>query len=800
MVFMKLKISFSFPNRDFKVGFLSTLLSLMLIMGCGAYFNTYYNAKKFFNQAEKKRIEREKSAQVSGNQNRRLNRSKIPEYERAIEKGSKVLQFHAKSKYVDDALFLIGRSFYHTYEYLKARRKFDELITIFPEGKLASKSKLWLGKTLIELKEYETALTVLNELVSQKVDKNISGEERFLLGELYFNKEDYPAAIKEFTDTIDKVSKKSDKVTALSKASEAYIKLLDYNKAAQVLRRALDLKPELEQKYLVELTYAKILRQLKEYDQTLLVFDAMTKGALTRNEMANVRLEIANTYIEREEWDKAKITLEEIVVDFPKSEFAVSALFELGKMFIKKDNDLQQAKVYFEAAKKKNKRNAVTDSVKLWLKNVTEWDQIKFEIEILETAYYSFDFTNTDTIGEYIVNEQDESDEFALQKALAQNQAQVNSDSIKQDASNDSTKSSEMEDFLSQEILSRMDEKEKINQLKKDDKNINVVEGSKKQAPNTNIVKKKKASVPKNFNQLENKLISTHNKLAELFLFQFDQPDSALGHYEFLSINFDDNQQAPHWLFMRSSLQQRKGAKDLANSLFQTIIDKYPNTKYSDEASKILGKEVPEKKLDVVELLFTQAEDQLFKMNDVDSSLKLYYRISEDYKESEFAPKAVYAIAWINEWKLSNNDKALEIYEQLIERYPDSELSKQVKIKLNALKIAKKEEERKRKEAAEQIASESAEEDTTNLKIEGIDSESTEEDTTNLKIEEIDSESKKIEELDDIDPRIKKTRFKNKNEAEKNPEIETDPRKKNLKKKDDKKSNPKKKVQPEQLL
>ncbi len=787
MVFVKFKSFFSFPNWNIKVGLLSTLLSLTLIMGCGAYFNTYYNAKKYFNQAEKKRINREKSAQVSGNQNKRSNRSKIIEYEKAIEKGSKVLQFHAKSKYVDDALFLIGRSFFYTFDYLKARRKFEELITIFPESNLVSKSKLWLGKTLIELKEYENALTVLNELVSQKVDKNISGEARFLLGELYFTREDYPAAIKEFTDTIDKVSKKSDKVKALSKAGEAYIKLQDYNNAAQVLRRALDLKPELEQKYSVELTYAKVLRQLKEYNQTLLVFDAMTKGALTQNEMANVRLEIANTYIEREEWDKAKIILEEIVSDFPKSEFAVIALFELGKMFIKKDNDLQHAKDYFEAAKKKNKRTAVTDSVILWLKNVTEWDQLKFEIGVLETAYYSFDFTNTDSIGEYIVEEQDESDKFAIQNALARNQAQVNPDSIEQNASNDSTKSSDMEDFLSQEVLSKMDEKVTINQQKKDDKNINGVANSNKQAINMNIVEKKKVSIPKNFNQLEDKLISTHNTLAELFLFQFDQPDSALSQYEFLSINFDDNQQVPHWLFMRSSLQQRKGAKELADSLFQTIIDKYPKTQYSVEASKILGKEVQEKKLDVVESLFTQAEDQLFKINDVDSSLKLYYRISENYKESEFAPKAIYTIAWIHEWKLSNNDKALEIYEQLIERYPDSELSKQVKVKLDALKRAKKEEEERKKqlEAAEQIASQAAEEDTTILKTEGID-----------------PQAKKIELLDDIrtDPRIKKTRSKNKNDAGKKSKVETDPRKKNLKKKDDKKSNIKKEVQPEKLL
>ena len=72
------------------------------------------------------------------------------------------------------------------------------------------------------------------------------------------------------------------------------------------------------------------------------------------------------------------------------------------------------------------------------------------------------------------------------------------------------------------------------------------------------------------------------------------------------------------------------------------------------------------------------------------------------------------------------NDKALEIYEHLIERYPDSELTKQVKVKLDALKGAKKEEERKKQlEAAAQIASQAAKEDTTILKIEELDSQTT---------------------------------------------------------------------------
>ena len=171
------------------ISIIATVIILSLFIGCGAYFNTFYNAKKIFNTAEKKRLDQEKKNKKAGLKSNTRSVAKIAEYSKAIEKGSKVLELFPNSRYIDDALMLIGKSFYHTGDYIKAQRKFEELITLLPNSEFVPQAKLWLGNTFIAQNDFAQAKLVLNELVSQNLDDRLSGEAQMLLGELYFNQE-----------------------------------------------------------------------------------------------------------------------------------------------------------------------------------------------------------------------------------------------------------------------------------------------------------------------------------------------------------------------------------------------------------------------------------------------------------------------------------------------------------------------------------------------------------------------------------------------------------------------------------
>jgi TolA-binding protein len=93
--------------------------------GC-AYFNTFYFAKKYFAQAEKLSL-------AAGSD--KMSPEAGRKYDEAIKQSTKVLKYHGGSRWVDDALYLMGASFYGKQEYEEALRKFDELVTNYPDSR-----------------------------------------------------------------------------------------------------------------------------------------------------------------------------------------------------------------------------------------------------------------------------------------------------------------------------------------------------------------------------------------------------------------------------------------------------------------------------------------------------------------------------------------------------------------------------------------------------------------------------------------------------------------------------------------
>ena len=144
-----MKKIFRFPINIY-AGILLIFISLTA-GGCGVwrdfttYFNLYYNLNDLFSQAETIINDQKKSAfeleetPVSGNASTLLNQ--------VIEKASKLLQYNSQSSFVDDALLIIGKSFFYMQNYQKALRKFDELITAQPDSKLVLEAEFWAAKT-----------------------------------------------------------------------------------------------------------------------------------------------------------------------------------------------------------------------------------------------------------------------------------------------------------------------------------------------------------------------------------------------------------------------------------------------------------------------------------------------------------------------------------------------------------------------------------------------------------------------------------------------------------------------------
>src|SRR5260221_464280 len=149
----------------------SSLLTLLFVSGCTTYqnvtgyFNTYYNARKLFDEA----VGDVRTQTAKDRDTSYFVRAVVPQniqdkFDKVIEKGSKLIQFYPQSKWVDDAILMIAQSYVYLGEYESGVRKFKELLDLFPDSDLRFEGKLWDARAKYYLNQQDAALAEIKDL------------------------------------------------------------------------------------------------------------------------------------------------------------------------------------------------------------------------------------------------------------------------------------------------------------------------------------------------------------------------------------------------------------------------------------------------------------------------------------------------------------------------------------------------------------------------------------------------------------------------------------------------------------
>ena len=171
------------------------------------------------------------------------------------------------------------------------------------------------------------------------------------------------------------------------------------------------------------------------------------------------------------------------------------------------------------------------------------------------------------------------------------------------------------------------------------------------------------------------KVLAPLFNLAELYLFNLGEPDSALGIYQRVLGMTDSSDFAPKaryaiGLIYADSLKDEAAGREQ----FELLIDEYPHTPYALEARARLDQTRAD---DVrAEARFLEAENLVAEGAVAEEVMTIYRQIAADYPQSLFAPQALFALAWTYENDLDQLDQAKAIYEQVQERYPLTQYGK----------------------------------------------------------------------------------------------------------------------------
>lgn len=650
-------------------GFLLKILLAVVLLSSGcAYYNTFFNAKKFYKDAEKERKQRlenlKKRGQSSAQNLDKPSSNEIKNYDKSIEKASKVLEIYSKSKYVDDALFLLGKCFFQKGEYEKAKRKFLELIENFPKSNFYNDSQLWMAKTNIESRDYATAEKNLRNILSSKSRDDIRDEAQFLLGGLFKHKGDYITAIDEYATAAKRAQDREIKANAYYEMGESYHQLKNFAQAVESFKQARKYSPDEKFEFNTMLRAGWALKDMQKYDEAIKIFTNLLGDVVNEDNWPICRLEIAHCHRLKEDFDNAIGWYLDITTQHQKSEEAAIAFFYLGKLYLEQKSEYQFAKDYFDKAITENPRAEINSQANALSKSIQRLLALKADIIAQQRKI---------ALGDSIAAVMDSVDTGSSRMTMLQ---QSYFDSLNADSSrfNPDSLASPFDSLYNRD--QNPDDFRQADQL---DKNPGIPSQNQKM-----VLKTGELGTPKE------ELIKDKLLLGEIYLFEFNQPDSALK--EYVDILEMDTSRAiiPKTLFSIGYICENiKKDTTLADSVYQRLINHYPDHPLAQHAKKKLRSiKVPDLDAPIADK-FRKAEQAYLADRNFKNAISTFETIYQNHPYSDFAPKSLLAMGWIYENSVTEPEKALAMYQNLLDNYPNSAYAKSIKRKVEEVKKAR---------------------------------------------------------------------------------------------------------------
>ncbi|HEX9615215.1 MAG TPA: hypothetical protein VGA55_06895, partial [Bacteroidota bacterium] len=303
-----------------------------------AYFNSYYNAKNIFDAAEDEVLANEKTVRArDGISDKPIS---IPQGARTklvtvIDKCSNILSFHPESAYVDDAVFLIGKSYFYQADYLKAERKFAELLVLQIPPDFTLEAKLWLVRTMERLNEDEEALAETEQLIAEakeQGEEELAGNASFVAGTLYSKADNHERAVAFFLEATRTSDEEIIGAIAQYRVGEEYMSMKSYREAAQAFLNVAEFSQEEGPLQSSRLKAIAAFREAGDHERALAVGSEAKDDYRFVNALQSVEFEEALTLNAKGDVPEAIAVLTVIDTTSPKTVLGCKAAFELARI------------------------------------------------------------------------------------------------------------------------------------------------------------------------------------------------------------------------------------------------------------------------------------------------------------------------------------------------------------------------------------------------------------------------------------------------------------------------------------
>ena len=354
--------------------FLPKTLFFVVIFLCSggcAYYNTFYNAQQYYEEAEKIRLQKEgKTIPITA----------LDKYGKTIQKCQKVLSDYPESKFRTDAFLLMAKSKFYRKDYDLA---IDDIRIVTQEGNDNQIEEAQYLRALCKWKKgnAQTGINELTILLNISPSKEIQSKCHLSLAEIAQELKDSDLAMSHLLDGAKLTKSRDQKGVIYGRLAEMAFNKEDYDIAkdgyANVITNSLS-KEKIENAHLQLL---KILRIQKNYKAA----SRKIKGMLTDDKFkriaGNLELELVQLYRAQGEISEIETRLESIVNDYPRTPVSAEAYYLLGKIYTSQKWDLKKAKEYFDQVSKESSKSLFSPMAKSLSKAIGTYQEAQKDLE-----------------------------------------------------------------------------------------------------------------------------------------------------------------------------------------------------------------------------------------------------------------------------------------------------------------------------------------------------------------------------------------------------------------------------------
>lgn len=600
-----------------------------------AYFNRYYNAKQKFEEAEEQlKLESKKSLFEFKED---VASAKVKSaLDIVIDKCSKLMQFNKESSFYDDAIFMIGKSYYYQGIYIKALRKFREL-QIIPESGLHLENELWIAKALFQNRQFDEAQRILDQVI----EKSIAEDEEEIITEALLTKVRYLIYIEDYANAVqfaNQVIEYSDSdvlnAEVLYETGKLYLKMDEPENAEKAFLSVLEYEPSYDIEFLSKLESAKVAKQLGHYEQSLELLNDLADEDKYKDKFDLIDFEIAEVYYKQNEIEKALKKFSLIDSLYKNSQSIGPALFRRAEILEKDLLMLDSSRVLYEKVSQSTASPELKNSAREKSLILKKLQDLKANIKLNERQLsYLRDSAN-----------------FVADVKL-------------------------YKDYITQR-----------DSLKKFFKEMRQLEGQSFDSTKYLVRKAPFASEPVyptlSEDSLKSNIVKSKYELGNLFFGELNIPDSSRSQYEDILIDYSGSRLEAKSLFALASYFLTKNQKQIADSLYREIYNNHKFNPLADEAAERLGLEKISRINDPAEKEYLEAE-KLIEQKKYKNAISQLNKIYSNNSKSPYAAKALYSIGYLYENELGKNDSAAAVYDSLTKKFPKTEFASSVKSKLS---------------------------------------------------------------------------------------------------------------------